>query len=57
VNVTSPTGVQEIDAIEGRSLEVEILDGVERQLEAWRAGGYGRDRRAGRDRLATSVGN
>jgi len=34
VNVTSPTGVQEIDAIEGRSLESDVIDAVERRLEA-----------------------
>jgi glutathione synthase len=33
VNVTSPTGVQEINALEDRCLEAEILDGVEQQLE------------------------
>jgi len=32
VNVTSPMGIQEINALEGRSLEVEILDGIERKL-------------------------
>lgn len=32
VNVTSPTGVQEIDAIEGRSLEADVIDAVERRL-------------------------
>jgi glutathione synthase len=34
VNVTSPTGVQEIDALEGRQLEAEILDAVERRVGA-----------------------
>jgi glutathione synthase len=29
VNVTSPTGVQEVNALENRCLEAEILDGVE----------------------------
>jgi glutathione synthase len=38
VNVTSPTGVQEIDALEGRCLEAEILDAVERKLEQHRRG-------------------
>ena len=32
VNVTSPTGVQEINALDGRRLEAEILDGAERRL-------------------------
>ena len=32
VNVTSPTGVQEINALEDRCLEAEILDGVEARL-------------------------
>lgn len=32
VNVTSPTGVQEIDALDGRSLEAEILDAIEGEL-------------------------
>lgn len=39
VNVTSPTGVQEIDAIEGRNLEADVIDAVERRLEAWQAAG------------------
>jgi glutathione synthase len=34
VNVTSPTGVQEINTLEGRELEVEILDAVEARLSA-----------------------
>jgi glutathione synthase len=38
VNLTSPTGVQEINSLEGRRLEVEILDGVERKLAEHRAG-------------------
>jgi glutathione synthase len=38
VNVTSPTGVQEINRLEGRQLEVEILDGVGRKLAEHRAG-------------------
>jgi glutathione synthase len=33
VNVTSPTGVQEINRLEGRRLEAEILDGVEARLD------------------------
>jgi len=33
VNVTSPTGVQEINRLEGRRVEVEILDGVEALLD------------------------
>ena len=37
INVTSPTGVQEINALEDRRLEVEILDGIERELTAHRA--------------------
>ena len=36
VNVTSPTGVQEINALDGRRLEAEILDGAERRLTAAR---------------------
>jgi glutathione synthase len=36
VNVTSPTGVQEIDALEGRSLEAEILDALEARVAAHR---------------------
>lgn len=39
VNVTSPTGVQEINAIEGRALEVEVIDAVERQLTRHRSEG------------------
>jgi glutathione synthase len=38
VNVTSPTGVQEINRLEDRHLEEEILDGVERKLAEHRAG-------------------
>jgi glutathione synthase len=38
VNVTSPTGVQEINRLEDRHLEVEILDGIERKLAEHRAG-------------------
>jgi glutathione synthase len=34
VNVTSPTGVQEINSLEGRCLESEILDGVEARLRS-----------------------
>lgn len=37
VNVTSPTGVQEINALEGRRLEADILDGAERKLAEYRA--------------------
>jgi glutathione synthase len=32
INVTSPTGVQEIDSLENRCLEAEILDAAEAQL-------------------------
>ena len=32
VNVTSPTGVQEINALEGTCVEAQILDGIERRL-------------------------
>jgi glutathione synthase len=32
VNVTSPTGVQEIDALESRSLEALVIDAVERRV-------------------------
>jgi glutathione synthase len=38
VNVTSPTGVQEINSLEGRSLEGAILDGIERKLVEHRSG-------------------
>jgi len=38
VNVTSPTGVQEIDALENRRLEADILDAVERKLAEHRRG-------------------
>jgi glutathione synthase len=34
VNVTSPTGVQEIDALESLSLEALVIDAVERRLAA-----------------------
>jgi glutathione synthase len=37
VNVTSPTGVQEINAIEGRALEAEVIDAVERRLAGRKA--------------------
>jgi glutathione synthase len=36
VNVTSPTGVQEIDTLESRNLEALILDGAERKLAEFR---------------------
>ncbi len=39
VNVTSPTGVQEINALEDVRLEARILDGVERLLDEKRAPG------------------
>jgi len=32
VNVTSPTGVQEINALTGRALEAEILDAIEKKF-------------------------
>jgi len=32
INVTSPTGVQEINALEGRSLEAEIVDALEARV-------------------------
>ena len=32
-NVTSPTGIQEINALDGVSLEAEVIDFVERQVE------------------------
>jgi glutathione synthase len=32
VNVTSPTGIQEIDRIEGRCLEADVVDGIEALL-------------------------
>jgi glutathione synthase len=34
INVTSPTGVQEINTLEDRCLEAEILDGAEAQLQS-----------------------
>jgi len=34
VNVTSPTGVQEINSLENRSLETEILDAAEARIHA-----------------------
>ena len=37
VNVTSPTGVQEVNALTGRRLEAEILDAAERKLAEFRA--------------------
>ncbi|MGE4652232.1 MAG: glutathione synthase [Myxococcota bacterium] len=37
INVTSPTGVLEIDALESRCLEAEILDALETRLSAHRA--------------------
>ncbi|MBW2267088.1 MAG: glutathione synthase [Deltaproteobacteria bacterium] len=33
VNVTSPTGVQEVNALEGACLEARILDGIEARLD------------------------
>ena len=36
INVTSPTGVQEINALEGRSLEAEIVDALEARVAAHR---------------------
>ncbi len=36
VNVTSPTGVQEINALDGVQLERQVLDAVEKRLEARR---------------------
>jgi glutathione synthase len=33
VNVTSPTGVQEINALEDTCLEAKILDGIEARLD------------------------
>jgi len=33
VNVTSPTGIQEINALNGVSLERQVIDFVERQVE------------------------
>jgi glutathione synthase len=34
VNVTSPTGIQEIDALDGVRLEAEVIDFVERRIAA-----------------------
>jgi len=33
VNVTSPTGIQEINALDGVRLEIQVIDFVERQVE------------------------
>jgi len=33
VNVTSPTGVQEINALNGVRLETQVIEFVERQVE------------------------
>jgi glutathione synthase len=37
INVTSPTGVQEINALEGRTLEAEIVDALEARAAAHRS--------------------
>jgi glutathione synthase len=37
INVTSPTGVQEIDALEGRSLEADIVTALEARVAAHKA--------------------
>jgi glutathione synthase len=34
VNVTSPTGVQEVDRLDGVSLEADVIDFVERRIAA-----------------------
>jgi glutathione synthase len=34
INVTSPTGIQEIDRLEGAALEADVLDAVERRWKA-----------------------
>ena len=39
VNVTSPTGVQEINALDGVRLETRVLDAVEKRLAARRSAG------------------
>jgi glutathione synthase len=36
VNVTSPTGIQEINALEGRCLEAEVIDAVEKKVKQHR---------------------
>ena len=36
VNVTSPTGVQEVNALEDASLEADVLDGIEARLDGKR---------------------
>jgi glutathione synthase len=41
INVTSPTGLQEIARFEGRHLEVEIWDAIEKRLAARREALYG----------------
>ena len=38
INVTSPTGVQEVDRLSGRCLEAEILDALEARVAEHRAG-------------------
>jgi len=36
VNVTSPTGIQEINTLEGRRLELEVIEAVERRVRSSR---------------------
>ena len=38
INVTSPTGIQEINRLMGTNLESELTDAVERKLTALRRG-------------------
>jgi len=37
VNVTSPTGIQEIDALEQTRLELRVIEAAERRARLWRA--------------------
>jgi glutathione synthase len=37
VNVTSPTGIQEIDALETTRLELRVIEAAERKVQAQRA--------------------
>ena len=38
INVTSPTGIQEINRLMGTRLESDITDAIERKLSALRLG-------------------
>lgn len=39
INVTSPTGIREINELDGTALEMNVLDAVERRADARRSGG------------------